>query len=281
MLLLFAHAHPHHIDKTQQMKNEVIADHLVILPCHSIWKPGMTCGVLKDEWVLAPFQVEGNDHMCFREHIERSINVLNKDPRAVLVISGGQTKEESGPVLESYSYYQLGCTLMPAEFKSHSKRIVLEEFARDSFENVLFLICRYFEVLGYYPSFITVVGFEFKRPRFVEQHLKQALSFPEASIRYIGNNPDPAHLDEEGKSKYFSDLKANEIRHARNHFEVDWYGVRAPLSTKKALRDPFLRSHGYAFSNRSIGAFLIAIGKTNEPETNENIRDLLKFPWRE
>ena len=35
---------------------------------------------------------------------------------------------------------------------------------------------------------ITIVGFEFKRERFVKHHLQQALLFPENRINYIGNS---------------------------------------------------------------------------------------------
>lgn len=42
------------------------------------------------------------------------------------------------------------------------ERISTETFARDSFENVVFLICRFYEIFGTYPERITIVGFEFK-----------------------------------------------------------------------------------------------------------------------
>lgn len=52
-----------------------------------------------------------------------------------------------------------------------------EEFARDSYENLLFSICRFHEYTGNYPRNITVVSFEFKRKRFIEFH-RYALKFP-------------------------------------------------------------------------------------------------------
>ena len=58
------------------------------------------------------------------------------------------------------------------------ERVVSEEFARDSYENLLFSICRFHEVTGRYPDKITVVGFGFKTRRFVDLHRK-AVRFPE------------------------------------------------------------------------------------------------------
>jgi hypothetical protein len=48
--------------------------------------------------------------------------------------------------------------------------VATEEHARDSFENLLFSICRFYELTGNYPESITVVGFEFKKERFIKVH---------------------------------------------------------------------------------------------------------------
>jgi hypothetical protein len=62
------------------------------------------------------------------------------------------------------------------------ERVISEEFARDSYENILFSLCRFFEVTGRYPEKITVVGFGFKEKRFTELHRK-AVRFPKD--RYV------------------------------------------------------------------------------------------------
>lgn len=124
--------------------------HLIILPCHSIWTPGATLGELRDEWSLVSFQIEGYDHLCFKDHILKSLNILEQDKDATLIISGGQTKQESGPISEALSYYQLATKL--TNDIELVQRINTEEFARDSFENVLFLLCRYFELHEAYPE---------------------------------------------------------------------------------------------------------------------------------
>lgn len=257
------------------MNEETQYTDLVILPCHSIWTPGETKGVSREEWALAPFQIDGNDHLCFREHLAKSIDVLMTNARAALVISGGQTKKESGPILESYSYYQLGHAMLPQEMKQLKERVILEEYARDSFENVLFLICRFYEVFGQYPASITVVGFEFKRDRFVEQHLQQALLLPVGRSTYIGNSPEPQEVNDLHRSKYFEELNLSEKTHAQTPFKSDWYGIREPLSTKKVLRDPFRRSHGYSNSNPKLREFLGALETADSSTSSEILRDLL------
>lgn len=57
------------------------------------------------------------------------------------------------------------------------ERVYSEEFARDSYENLLFSLCRFHEITGRYPDKITVIGFGFKEKRFTDLHRK-AVRFP-------------------------------------------------------------------------------------------------------
>lgn len=255
--------------------------HLIILPCHSIWVPGPTLGISQDEWFLAPFQIEGKDHLCFREHIEISIAELANDPNSLLIISGGATKKEAGEVSEARSYFELA-KLMFDKTSPFLQRIELEEYARDSFENVLFLICKFFESVGAYPTQITIVGFEFKRERFIKYHLSQALLFPESNIYYVGNSPDPTDLSKSERDDYFDSLSSSEYQFAVKHFQNDWYGLRNPLRSKRAARNPFGMSHDYAKSNAQLCEFLEALGRAGDgDEDDQQIRSLLKVPWIE
>lgn len=228
---------------------------LVILPCHSIWQPGPSVGEDKREWTLAGFQHDGQDHFCFKEHVLRSLSILETEPQSYLIISGGQTKRECGPVSELYSYYQLAQCMRQGD-DALFDRITTEEFARDSFENVIFLICRFFEIHGYYPVQVCVVGFEFKRARFVELHLKAALRFAAANVEYIGNDLKPTAMSDGERDYYYKDLAASEAKYAYEPFSRDLYGLKPPLSAKRELRNPFSRFHGYADSNPALHDFM-------------------------
>lgn len=266
------------------MTNDTNTNHLIILPCHSIWKPGgATLGESRDEWHLVNFQIEGYDHLSMKEHILLSLTELNQDPKSHLIISGGETKKEAGPISESLSYYMLAKELCKSE-ELILTRVSTETFARDSFENVIFLICRFYEIFGTYPERITIVGFEFKRRRFLDLHLETALLFPKDKVVYIGNSPDPKDIkDEDTKIKYFKDIDENEYNFAVSLFENDWYGINSGLLKKKMGRNPFNRYHGYVQSNLHLANFLIAIrDNSSETKENEKIRDLLlHMPWIE
>ena len=77
----------------------------------------------------------------------------------------------SGPQTESQAYYHVAdaMNLWP-DNSSVRARTSTEEFATDSFENLLFSICRFREITGSYPKEITVVSFSFKRRRFEMLH---------------------------------------------------------------------------------------------------------------
>lgn len=254
--------------------------HLVILPCHSVWRPTLphSRGESRDEWELVDFQIEGYDHYCFIDHIHTSFNILRQNQNAHLIISGGQTKIKAGPLSEAQSYYNLSQRLVD-DAKELSLRVHVEEFARDSFENVIFLLCKFYEVHKQYPSHLTIVGFEFKRGRFLENHLKQALNWklPE-NITYIGNAPNPKDLLEKEQEAYFQDLYASEKRFAVDLFEQDWYGCKGKLLLKKQSRNPFGQKHNYHESNPYLSAFLNKSSRSDLD--NEVIRDELEgLPW--
>lgn len=251
---------------------------LVLLPCHSIWKGGSTLGSERLEWELADFQIEGFDHLCFKNHIIQSLEYIKQDEQSCLIISGGQTKEQCGPVSEAESYLQLGQELVDMN-EDLRLRIQLEVFARDSFENVLFLICRFYQVYGYYPETFTVIGFEFKRERFLKLHFETGMGISIDKVEYIGDSPNPVMLSEEEQISYFDDLKRCEYRFGYSPFSQDWYGIQPKLQAKRIARDPFNRTHSYSETNPSLKPFFdYVLQNKSQTQIKNQLKDL---PWFE
>lgn len=143
-----------------------------------------------------------------------SAEILRADPSAVLLFSGGITRPIHPFQSEAQSYLALAfeTNLVPLHLQS---RAFTEDYALDSFQNLLFSIMRYHELAlaalaatataadgataadaaagteheaktsSSWPEKITVIGFEMKRKRFVELH-RTALRWPEARFEYIG-----------------------------------------------------------------------------------------------
>ena len=189
-------------------------------------------------WYLLDYQKNVGYPEIIKSHIEKGIELIADDPSSILLFSGGETRRDVGPISEALSYYMLANikNWLP---KSLQSRVFLEEFAKDSFENLLFSICRFKEVTKHYPTKITVVGFNFKSKRFTELH-RSALSFPLNNFTYVGLHPqNPA----------FNHKSAEAGEHvAVLEFQTDPYGCHAELLEKRVKRNPFSRSAPYVLS---------------------------------
>ncbi|XP_058724585.1 uncharacterized protein C57A10.07-like [Vicia villosa] len=209
---------------------------LVMVAGHSVYMSS-GCGKIEkeDSWFLESYQKNPGQAATFVKHIEEGIEIVDKDEAALLLFSGGETRKDAGPRSEAQSYWAV------ADFKgwfgkeeSVKWRSLTEEHARDSFENLLFSVCRFRELTGTYPQNITVVSYDFKENRFANLH-RSAIGFPESRFFYAGT---PATTNAVAAA-----LKGEEL--VRTQFLRDPYGCRGSLYHKKLKRDPFHRSIPY------------------------------------
>lgn len=261
-------------------------NHLIILPCHGIWKINSASddnnyGQLSDQWYLAPFQLEGNDHLVFIKQSLKAIEELLLDyENSVVLFSGSQTKIDAGPISEAQSYFLLMKKLINLattkdgfeqltslfdieimillesivkQLKSNNISvntlfsngyINTEEYALDSFDNLLYSILRFKEITQWYPKHITIIGFGFKESRFLNYHAR-ALDIPKDIIRYISYEPEPLNYSQEQMNRYFEDLIYMEKKNALGLFENDWYARKNSLTKKKNDRNPYKRIARY------------------------------------
>ncbi|KAF0556076.1 cytoplasm protein [Gigaspora margarita] len=238
---------------------------LVIVAGHAIFLGnGLEKVEQDDNWILEDFQ-KGGHVRTFLNHIKKGIELAQQNTKALLVFSGGQTRPAAGPMSEAQSYYTLAqkFNLFSAEENSHLiiDRMTTEEYARDSYENLLFSICRFREVTGHYPRNITVIGFEFKRKRFLDIH-RAAIKFPLDRFTYIG-------IDSTG-------VRSNTVKidNALEPFRHDIYACHSGiLRNKKLARNPFRRRHPYYLSCPSLSD-LISYCPQNPTSIFPN-----KLPW--
>lgn len=175
----------------------------------------------------------------------------DESSRAECGYSGATRAPPSPPLSEAYSYRSLANALdllpstpLPANASGYQPlplnlRTAAEEFALDSYENLLFSVARFKEVTGGYPSRITVVGYGMKRRRFTDLH-RAAMGLPLAppAWNYIG-------IDDEGDT---TDQYAGELKYGYTPFLSSPSGCHPPLSIKRVNRNPFFRYHPYHIS---------------------------------
>jgi len=247
-----------------------VAGHSVIISGHL-----RDANIDEKDWYLLDYQKGRGLPQAMLSHIRAGINEAAQDPSSLLIFSGGETRPIAGPVNEGSSYFRVADALNlweePTKMMTDESalniraRTTTEEFATDSFQNLLFSICRSKEVTRSYPSKITTVSYSFKRKRFEQLHAK-ALRWPSSKFNYIGTDPD--------ESTGF-DLKIateGELNNAARPFETDMYGCNTDiLRQKRESRNPFSRTPPYELTCPDMKSVLNWCGPDLIP--------LLDVPW--
>jgi len=206
-------------------------------------------------WLLQSFQ--HREPPFYIGHIRVGVNFAGRDSSSLLVFSGGQTRREAGPRSEAQSYWSLAEYFRWWSTPEVACRTTTEEFARDSFENLLFTICRFREWTGAYPRRIRVVSWAFKEKRFGLH--REALRFPEARFEFHGaNQPEDLVGAEKGEAKAIA------------AFQNDPYGTGGDLGKKRADRNPSNRVSPYLVSCPEVDGVLRHKG----PEVYDG-----RLPW--
>lgn len=229
---------------------------LVMVAGHSIYTSS-SCGKIdkEDSWFLESYQKNPGQASTFVTHIHEGIEIVARDDSALLLFSGGETRRDAGPRSEAQSYWAVADSKgWFGREESVKWRALTEEHARDSFENLLFSVCRFRELTGTYPQNITVVGYDFKEKRFVHLH-RSAIGFPESRFFYAGTAAT--------SNAKAAALKGEEL--VRTQFQRDPYGCRGSLFHKKLKRDPFHRSIPYPNGCPEIEGLFRYCGPTPYP----------------
>jgi len=231
--------------------NEVShATHLIMVAGHSVTISGHLQDAGEDEtdWFLLDYQKGKGLPQSIVAHIREGIRQAALDENSILIFSGGETRALTGPVNEGTSYFRVADAMdlwnendngNGAESGGVRSRTVTEEFATDSFENLLFSICRFREVTGHYPQRFTTVSFSFKQNRFERLH-SNALLWPSENFNFIGINPDASTGFD------LAQATKGELENAARPFESDPYGCHTEvLQAKRKMRNPFSRTPPY------------------------------------
>lgn len=189
---------------------------LIIVCCHGIFHPDVSTSEFplfspydENNWHLAPFQKSNPDtgkpgeQETFVAHALAGIDVLVGEmspdipSKSLLVMSGGPTKPSLTPLSEARSYYHAALAQELAQGSQgggrvhrlfSEGRILLEEHATDSFQNLLFGILLFRRTTGKYPRNIRIITHAFKAQRFLDLHAP-AIRWPSEKIQVQGIDP--------------------------------------------------------------------------------------------
>lgn len=203
---------------------------LVIVCCHATYV-GDGCDTSEDEWILQDFQRSDpetgkpSEHETFIAHIVAGALIVEKRPQAILIFSGGMTGNSTFTEAEGYEkvFHHMG-----GHWDSFN-RCELENWATDSYQNLLFSILRFKQVSGHYPDSITVITHAFKADRFLHLHAP-AIKWPSHRFRVQGINPPFSRAE-------LQHTEDGEAARAFQPFAHDPYGVQPSLADKRRARN--------------------------------------------
>ena len=79
---------------------------------------------------------------------QAGVEAAAANPAALLLFSGGATRAQAGPLSEGASYWAVTNAAHWFDAPQVRDRAFTEEHARDSYENLLFSLCRFHEITG-------------------------------------------------------------------------------------------------------------------------------------
>ncbi|KAE8208685.1 hypothetical protein CF327_g7041 [Tilletia walkeri] len=166
----------------------------------------------------------------------------------------GAENESTGDaaVVGKGAHANAGIATHPSPLGLQGLRMTTENYALDSFQNLLFSFARFREYTGRYPERITVVGYDVKRARFEDLHAKairwstKAMWSNKKRWTYVGINdegitPEAAKLQGDG-----------EYLRGYSWFAKDMYGCHGALLEKRKKRNPTRRFHPYFTSTPEV-----------------------------
>ena len=134
---------------------------LIVVPGHASFADHITevppDPQADEHWVLQAFQT--GEPPFYIEHIKIGVDQLKLQPQARLYFSGGRSRaashwSEAGTYDKIASHFNFWKT---SETEKHdlNERTFTEEYARDSFENLLFSLCAFYQRFNTYPQIVT------------------------------------------------------------------------------------------------------------------------------
>lgn len=100
------------------------------------------------EWILEPYQARHPPSSigAFINHIQAAIQKVSKDPSALLIYSGGQTRHQANQSTEAGSYSRLANQMgLHDKLSLGPLQTTTEDFALDSWTNLIYSVARFKE----------------------------------------------------------------------------------------------------------------------------------------
>ena len=157
---------------------------LIIVPQFIVPRPDIFLGNPWDLGSWLPKSYHCKDHLrCFIEINRAGVELAAADSSALLIPSGTAT-DGRNTLTEAQGFELLAEKLGWFGHPEVKSRMYPEIFATTSYLNLIYSICRFFEVTGKYPDRVLIPGMSYKEGRFSLHRM--AIRWPEDRFEYIG-----------------------------------------------------------------------------------------------
>jgi len=226
---------------------DLSATSLLVLCGHCVYDKGL---------MYTEYQTDRsvNDRSVYVEQLSKSIKALQDGLFDMLILSGGYTKKQ----IEKSEAQGMLEWAQDLDMITDTKRIILEEFARDSFENILFSMCKFYESYNRFPGSITFCSWTPKERRF--RVTADSLKISTYSFWGIGENKELECAEE----------KLLEI------IITDPFYRRHELAAKRQFRDPWNKGIPYS-NNKIFGDMFETLSFMEKTEATDS--SIVKLPW--
>ncbi|KAF2675442.1 hypothetical protein BT63DRAFT_420631 [Microthyrium microscopicum] len=207
---------------------------LIIVCCHAIFHG--TDPSDESHWALQSFQrgsaTKKSEHFTFLQHIDSALRLLQAAyHQGDIIFTGGFTNQSYPDLSEARGYLNAARYIVSKDNITYNgislqDHVHLEEYATDTFQNILFSIIRYGRIKAYYPDEVMVITHAFKKDR-VQLHCEAIQWTRRFTVHGIDPDFDVAERTQ---------VEALERRNAHEPFVNDPYGVGLVLSGKRHAR---------------------------------------------
>ncbi len=192
---------------------------LLILHCYGVYHRGV-------------FHADYPEYVrIYEQQLREAFRLINECFYDALVISGGYTKLE---IKKSEANGMLDWA-NDLDLPRKKGIILLEEYAKDSFENLLLSLCRFFQFFNEFPETVHSCTWKFNTERF--RILARQISLPHFQVIPVGRR-----VGEE-------DIALKWAKLAR---EDPFYSKQTNSEEKYLKRDPWKKNHPYGQINENF-----------------------------
>jgi hypothetical protein len=133
-----------------------------------------------------------NEDRLYQKHVRDAFRIFAGEGYAALVLSGGRSRPHLAPEIANSEAEGMREYALAAGLPALGDGVLLEQFGRDSFENLFFSLLCFYRRFGEWPSRVGTVSWKFKALRFYL--IACGLRLAEGRFRFFGSG-DPTGQD--------------------------------------------------------------------------------------